>query len=95
MYRGFPTPNIFWIVYLAIHPDFQGKGYGREFMTGLSDQVKSLGYTSIRLVVDVKNWPAMRFWVQEGFDMIIYMMGDKIMSENTFAQLILEKSLVN
>jgi len=45
------------------------------------------------LVVDIKNWSAMRFWVQEGFDKIIEMVGDKVISEETFAHLILEKSL--
>lgn len=93
MYHGFPTENITWITYLFIHPDFQGKGYGQEVAGGLSDKVKSLGYTVMRLLVDVKNWPAMRFWVHEGFDKIIEYQGDKVLSENTFAHLILEKTL--
>ncbi len=93
MYHGFPTENIAWITYLFIHPDFQGKGYGQELVCGLSDKVKSLGYTAIRLVVDVKNWPAMRFWVKEGFDRIIEYKGDKVLSDDTYAHLILEKTL--
>ena len=95
MYHGFPTANIVWIVYLAIHPDFQGKGYGQELVGGLSDKVKSLGFTGMRLLVDVKNWPALRFWVQGGFDKIIQIQGDKIMSEKTFTHLILEKTFVS
>jgi len=93
IYHGFPTTNIAWILYLYIHPDCQGKGYGQEFVRELSEQLRRLGFTGMRLVVDVKNWPAMRFWVQEGFDKIIEMVGDKVISEETFAHLILEKSL--
>jgi GNAT superfamily N-acetyltransferase len=95
LYHGFPTANIVMINYLLIHPDFQGKGYGQELVGGLSDKVKSLGFTTMRTLVDVKNWPALRFWVQAGFDKIIRYLGDKITSEKTFAHLILEKMLVS
>jgi GNAT superfamily N-acetyltransferase len=93
LYHGYPTANIVWINYLFIHPDFQGKGYGQELVCGLSDKVKSLGFTTMRTLVDVKNWPALRFWVQGGFDKIIQYLGDKIISDKTFAHLILEKTL--
>jgi ribosomal protein S18 acetylase RimI-like enzyme len=95
MYHGFPTENICWITHLAINPEFQGKGYGQELVGSLSDNLKSLGYTAMRLLVDVKNWPALRFWSQMGFDKIIQYLGDKILSEKTFAHLILEKTLVS
>ena len=95
IYHGYPTANIVWINYLFIHPDFQGKGYGQELVGGLSDKVKSLGFTTMRTLVDVKNWPALRFWVQGGFDKVIQYLGDKIISENTFAHLILEKTLAS
>ena len=95
LYHGFPTANFVWIGYLFIHPDFQGKGYGQELVCGLSDKVKSLGYSGMRTLVDVKNWPALRFWVQGGFDKIIQYHGDKILSENTFAHLTLEKMFVS
>jgi GNAT superfamily N-acetyltransferase len=94
IYHGFPTANTVWINYLFIHPDFQGKGYGQELVCGLSDKVKSLGFSTMRTLVDVKNWPALRFWVQQGFDKIIQYHGDKIISEKTFAHLTLEKLFV-
>ena len=62
-------------------------------MQDLSDQLRHLGFNEIRLVVDLKNWPAIRFWVQNGFDKVIEMVGDKTISENTFAHFILEKLL--
>jgi ribosomal protein S18 acetylase RimI-like enzyme len=93
-YHGFPTPDTFWAVYLAIHPRFQGKGFGQELIHELSDIVRQLKYTRIRLVASLKNWPALRFWIKEGFDKIADMQGDKLYSEKTFADFILEKSLV-
>lgn len=95
VYHGYPTANIFWILYLFIHPDFQSKGYGQEAAFGLSDKVKSLGYTAMRLVVDVKNWPAMRFWIKGGFDKIIEYRGDKVLSDDTYAHLIIEKTFAS
>ena len=91
IYHGYPTADIVIINYLIIHPDFQGKGYGQELVRGLCDQVKSLGYQGMRTMVDVKNWPALRFWSQVGFDKIIQYLGDKVISEKTFAHLWLEK----
>jgi diamine N-acetyltransferase len=93
VYHGYPTANFVWINYLLIHPDFQGKGFGQELVRGLCDEVQSLGYPGMRTLVDVKNWPALRFWVQQGFDKIIQYHGDKVISENTFAHLTLEKML--
>jgi diamine N-acetyltransferase len=95
MYHGYPTANIVGITYLFIHPDFQGKGHGQELVCGLCDQLMELEFTAIRLLVDVKNWPALRFWVQAGFDKIIQYHGDKILSDKTFAHLTLEKTLVS
>ncbi len=93
IYHGFPEADIVWILYLYIHPDFQGKGNGRAIIQGLGDLMQRLGYTRMRLVVDLKNWPAIRFWTKEGFNRIVEMDGDKILSDTTFAQFILEKSL--
>jgi ribosomal protein S18 acetylase RimI-like enzyme len=95
IYHGYPTDNFVWINYLFIHPNFQGKGYGQELVRGLCDKVKSLGYTGMRTIVDLKNWPAVRFWSQVGFDKIIQYHGDKIISDNTFAHLTLEKLFVS
>ncbi len=95
LYHGYPTADIVIINYLIIHPDFQGKGYGQELVRGLCEHVKSLGYTRMRTMVDLKNWPAVRFWSQAGFDKIIQYSGDKIISEKTFAHLWLEKTLVS
>ena len=89
-YHGFPDENTFFVLYLTIHPKYQRKGYGQEAVRSLCPLVRGLGYTSIRLVVALKNWPAIRFWVKSGFNYIVDIRGDPIYSTTTFADLILE-----
>ena len=95
MYHGYPTADVFWVATLAIHPRFQGMGYGQELVCGLTKAVSELGdFGTIRLGVALKNWPALRFWTQAGFDKIVGIKGDKIHADKTFAFVTLEKSLV-
>ncbi len=94
MYHGYPTADVFWVATIAIHPHFQGMQYGQELVCGLIREVGELrDFGRIRLGVALKNWPALRFWTQAGFDKIVGIKGDKIHSDKTFAFVILEKPL--
>ncbi len=53
----------------------------------------NLGYTHTRVNIAVKNWPAIRFWTKAGFNEISGIFGDRIHSENTFANIELIKTL--
>ncbi len=93
-YHGFPTAHVFWVNTLAVHPAFQGKGYGPEVICGLSDTVMQLGpYTRMQLFACLKNWRALRFWTKSGFDRIVEIRGDKMYSDQAEAHVLLEKSL--
>jgi ribosomal protein S18 acetylase RimI-like enzyme len=93
-YHSYPTPEVFWVGFLGIHPQHQNQGYGLEFVRGLIETVASLkSYTTIRLGVALKNWPALGFWTKAGFDRIVEMRGDKVYSSRSFAYLILERRL--
>ena len=95
MYHGFPSADVFWLNVLAIRPGFQGKGYGRELVRGLSDEVRQLGtFTRMQMFVSLKHWLALHFWSQEGFDKIVRIAGDKVLADTTHAHVMLEKSLV-
>lgn len=94
VYHGYPTADIFWVGFLGIHPDYQGQGYGREFVQGLIEVVAGSGaYSAIRLGVALKNWPALHFWTGVGFDHIVEIRGDKVYSDQSFAFLYLERRL--
>jgi ribosomal protein S18 acetylase RimI-like enzyme len=93
VYHGYPTDEVFWIGFLFIHPDFQQMGLGMECIDQLKMIVKANGYSAIRLGVALKNWPAIRFWLRNGFDRVVKYSGDSMISENTFAFLVLEYPL--
>jgi len=71
----------------------QWTGWKPEDHPGMTME-NEINYSSIRLVVALKNWPALRFWVKNGFNRIIEMHGDPVFSASSFADFILEKRLV-
>ena len=94
LYFGVPRPETVVISMFVLHPDYQNHQFGSEVVKGLVEQLKELGaYTSTLLQVYLKNWPALRFWLKAGFTTIVEYRGDKVHSEDSFASLILQKSL--
>jgi ribosomal protein S18 acetylase RimI-like enzyme len=92
-YHGYPNKEILYLGFLFIDTVFQRKGFAKEVVVRLSEEAKSIGYTSIRINVALKNWPAMRFWVNNGFRSIIGVHGDREIGEDQYAFLELEKIL--
>ncbi|MCX6046797.1 MAG: GNAT family N-acetyltransferase [Chloroflexi bacterium] len=88
-----PQPNVFFISMFVLHPDQQQLGYGREVIEGLAEQLRQRGFTALWLRVYLKNWPALRFWIGQGFTAIIKMDGDALHTVYSQASLILEKKL--
>jgi ribosomal protein S18 acetylase RimI-like enzyme len=93
VYHGFPTKNVFWITTVTFHPDFQGKGYGPELLSGLIGTVENLGdYGYIRSYVHLRNWPSLRLCVKVGLTQMVEIVGDKIFSKEADAYVLVEKS---
>ncbi len=44
-----------WINYLAVHPDFQGKGYGQEIMNSVETGLREMGCPKINLQIRTGN----------------------------------------
>jgi ribosomal protein S18 acetylase RimI-like enzyme len=94
IYHGAPEPDLAWVSMFVIHPDYQRRRYGAELAEGLAEQLRLLGhYRAIRLEVYLKNWPALRFWIEAGFTTIIRYAGDRVYAEGVHASLVLEKRL--
>lgn len=93
-YHGYPKKDVMWIGALMISPKHQGKKYGQQLVTQFAKEAKKLrGFSSIGIGVAVKNWPAMRFWIANGFTRIIKIKGDKTHAEKAFADLHLLKNI--
>lgn len=65
--RGDPHHAEAHILSLAVHPDFQGRGLGRELLRRGLQYLASRGADRIRLEVRPDNLPARRLYEQHGF----------------------------
>mgnify|MGYP000323378974 FL=1 len=62
-YEGHPG----WINYLAVHPDFQGKGYGQEIMNSVETGLREMGCPKINLQIRTGNNKIASFYQKLGF----------------------------
>lgn len=94
LFHNAPLPRKIWISMFVVHPHFQKMHYGSELAYGLWKQLKGLEeYESVWLKVCLKNWPALRFWIDMGWQTIIHYEGDTVHADDTNACLVLEKKL--
>ena len=56
-----------WINYLAVHPDFQGKGYGQEIMNSVETGLREMGCPKINLQIRTGNDKIEFFYQKLGF----------------------------
>ncbi len=56
-----------WINYLAVHPDFQGLGYGRRIMTAVEEKLLAVGCPKINLQVRESNSGVIQFYETIGY----------------------------
>jgi diamine N-acetyltransferase len=87
LYHGFPERDVLWIALLAIAKRHQGKKIGQEIVRELAEHAKVLGFRALGAGVGIKNWPALRFWIQCGFTRIAKFEGAPTHSDKTFADL--------
>jgi ribosomal protein S18 acetylase RimI-like enzyme len=88
-----PQSDTAFISMFVIRPEFQGKRFAQEIAEGLAKELADCGYSAIWLAVYLKNWVALRFWIQQGFTKIIEYDGANQFSETAQASLTLEKRL--
>lgn len=86
-------PDLAYISMFVLHPNQQQQQYGSEVVQGISGHLRALGYPAIQLDVYLKNWPALRFWIKQGFTKIDDLRGDRTHSAESHARLRLEKTL--
>jgi ribosomal protein S18 acetylase RimI-like enzyme len=56
-----------WINYLAVTPEFQGRGYGRQLVQRGIDELSKIGCTKVNLQVRDTNKTAIDFYKHLGF----------------------------
>jgi ribosomal protein S18 acetylase RimI-like enzyme len=94
LFHDSPMPHRVWISMFVVHPHYQKNRYGSELAYGICDQFRQLGeYEAIWLKVCLKNWPALRFWIDMGWRTIVHYEGDTVLADDTMASIVLEKKL--
>ncbi|MUT67539.1 GNAT family N-acetyltransferase [Paenibacillus sp. NEAU-GSW1] len=93
MYHGYPNEGSIYISYMGFGAASQKKGCGQELTRQLVVEARRLGYSELRVNVSLKNWPALRFWTQAGFNQISGIFGDKVISDDHFADIELVNEL--
>jgi diamine N-acetyltransferase len=88
-----PKARTAFLSMFVVDPAFQRRQYAQEVVSGLSRQLQACGCEAIWLEVYLKNWPALRFWIKQGFDKIVEYDGEQQHSETAQATLTLEKTL--
>ncbi|MBI5091678.1 MAG: GNAT family N-acetyltransferase [Candidatus Hydrogenedentes bacterium] len=66
-YVGYPNASCLYIAQLYLSARFQRKGFGREVVSALLEQVVGRGIAESRVSVNVPNWGALWFWARLGF----------------------------
>ena len=56
-----------WVNYLAVDPEYQRKGYGRQLMAEIEKGLLTLGCPKINLQVRTGNTPALEFYSRIGY----------------------------
>ncbi len=56
-----------WANYLAVHPDYQKRNYGRKIMEALEKKLMEMGCPKINLNVRSTNIEAMKFYYRIGY----------------------------
>ena len=56
-----------WINYLAVHPNFQGLGYGQEMMESVESELRKRGCPKINLQIRPGNDRVIAFYQKLGF----------------------------
>lgn len=92
-YFGYQEEDVVFINFLFIDPNLQRLGYSKEVIGQFLKLLKDTKYKRVRLLVKLKNWPAIRFWTSMKFYKIVSYYGDSVLSEETFAGLVLEKEI--
>lgn len=93
VYHGYPDEKNIWISYLYIHPKNQSNGLGHEVIECICSEAKNNQYNKVTLAVSLKNWNAINFWVNNKFNNIIGVFGDKEFSSKNMALIGLARTL--
>ncbi len=73
----YPDNGTLWISAMIVHPDYHGRNVGKKFIASLEGSLSGDTIKKISLRVSLKNYPALRFWLANGFNTILHFEGER------------------
>lgn len=74
-----------WINYLAVHPDYRRKGFGKEIMLEVEERIRKKGCPKINLQVRASNQDVIAFYQAIGFaDDEVIGLGKRLVDDDPF-----------
>lgn len=71
------TNQRIYVSHLIVKKDYMRKGIGKTLVEFITDKAKELGYTEMSIGVDLNNYPALKLYIDCGFDKVIYIGEDE------------------
>jgi len=71
-----------WIYYLAIEPEYQGNGYGKQLVQAAEEWLKSRGAPKIHLLTRKGNEAVQKFYAKIGYGISDVTVMEKVIEEN-------------
>lgn len=62
---------------LIVKYEYRRQGIGRKLVDFITEKAKSQGYTEMSIGVDLDNYPALKLYMEAGFDRVIYIGEDE------------------
>lgn len=62
---------------LIVKKEYRRKGIGKKLVDFITDKAKELGYSELSIGVDLDNYPALKLYIDCGFDKVIYIGEDE------------------
>ena len=62
---------------LIVKKEYRQQGIGKKLVDFITDKAKEFGYSEMSIGVDLDNYPALKLYIDSGFDKVIYIGEDE------------------
>lgn len=62
---------------LIVKKEYRRQGIGKKLVDFITDKAKELGYSELSIGVDLDNYPALKLYIDSGFDKVIFIGEDE------------------